>query len=107
MFGQNSATYASLTNSALVDNVVFKNGATARMTTSNRYDNLNRLTLKESRTGVSPVSSFNYAYNSANQRTGDQHNVTCFCLFHSDQSLMETLALREFTLRRRANENCA
>ena len=30
----------------------------------------------------------------------DQHNVTGFSLFHSDESLMETLALREFTLRR-------
>jgi hypothetical protein len=36
-----------LTNSSLVDNVAFKNGGTTRMTTSNRVDNLNRLTLKE------------------------------------------------------------
>ena len=32
----------------------------------------------------------------------DQHNVTGFSLFHSDESLMETLALREFTLRHSA-----
>jgi len=32
----------------------------------------------------------------------DQHNVTGFSLFHSDESLMETLAIREFTLRRLA-----
>lgn len=30
----------------------------------------------------------------------DQHNVTGFSLFHSDESLMDTLAIREFTLRR-------
>ena len=32
----------------------------------------------------------------------DQHDVTSFSLFHSEESLMETLALREFTLRRLA-----
>jgi hypothetical protein len=30
----------------------------------------------------------------------EQHNVTALSLFHSDESLMETLAIREFTLGR-------
>jgi RHS repeat-associated protein len=58
-----------LTNSSLVDNVAFKNGGTTRMTTSNRFDNLNRLTRKASQTGAVAVATFNYALNTANQRT--------------------------------------
>jgi RHS repeat-associated protein len=54
-----------------MDNVVFKNGGTTRMTTSNRFDNLNRLTTKSSQPsapGLSPIA-FSYTYNAANQRT--------------------------------------
>jgi len=39
------------------------------MTTTKQYDFLNRLTQIQSSTGVSPVASFKYAYNNANQRT--------------------------------------
>lgn len=37
----------------------------------------------------------------------DLHNVTGFSLFHSDESLMESLAIREFTLRQHSNESGA
>ena len=66
--GTNSATYAYLANSPLVDTVVFQQNATTRMTRTNRYDYLNRLTSVTSSVGGTPVSSFNYAYNDANQR---------------------------------------
>ena len=60
-FGTNSAIYAYLTNSSLVDNIIFANGSTTRMTTSNRFDNLNRLTRKASQTGAVAVATFGYA----------------------------------------------
>ena len=67
----NSATYSYLANSPLVGQIVFASNMTTRMTTTNQYDYLNRLTSISSTGGASgavPVS-FNYAYNSANQRT--------------------------------------
>lgn len=67
----NSATYSYLANSPLVQQIAFKQGSTTRMTTTKSYDYLNRLTAitsQPSGTGVPPVS-FNYAYNTANQRT--------------------------------------
>jgi RHS repeat-associated protein len=39
------------------------------MTTTKAYDNLNRLTSIQSSAGGSPVASFGYSYNAANQRT--------------------------------------
>ena len=69
--GTNSATYYYVANSALVDHITFKRSGTTEMTTSNKYDYLNRLTSVSSTgaaSGAVPVS-FNYAYNSANQRT--------------------------------------
>lgn len=45
-----------------------QNGATV-MTTAKRYDKLNRLLSIPSVPSVSSVVSFNYQYNSANQRT--------------------------------------
>jgi RHS repeat-associated protein len=39
------------------------------MTTTKTYDLLNRLTAIQSSAGVSPAASFNYNYNTANQRT--------------------------------------
>ncbi len=67
--GTNSATYAYLADSPLVDTITFKQNLTTRMTTTKTYDNLNRLTVIESLTNSSPVSSFKYVYNVANQRT--------------------------------------
>ena len=67
--GTHSVTYTYLPNSALVSNVVFKTSSVTKMTTTKSYDNLNRLTSISSSAGVSPVSSFAYQYNAANQRT--------------------------------------
>lgn len=47
----------------------FTNGNKSRLTVSNCYDNLNRLTAKENRTNAASLVRFSYAYNSANQRT--------------------------------------
>jgi YD repeat-containing protein len=65
----NTAGYSYLANSPLVGQIAFANDGAVRMTTTKQYDYLNRLTGIYSGTGVSPVSSFAYAYNSANQRT--------------------------------------
>ena len=51
---------------------MFTNGSLLRMTTTKQYDHLNRLTaISSSPSAGSPVS-FNYSYNSANQRTQDK-----------------------------------
>ena len=65
--GTNTANYSYLANSPLVGQIAFANNGATRMTTTKQYDLLNRLTAISS-AGVSPVASFNYAYNSANQR---------------------------------------
>jgi YD repeat-containing protein len=52
-----------------VDQISFKQGANSRMTTTKTYDDVNRLTSIVSKTNSVAVSSFGYAYNSANQRT--------------------------------------
>ena len=67
--GTNSASYGYLANSPLVGNITFQRNGQTVMTTSKTYDFLNRLTVIQTGAGVSPVASFNYNYNSANQRT--------------------------------------
>jgi RHS repeat-associated protein len=70
----NSATYNYLANSPLVGQIMFKQNNATRMTTSQAYDDLNRLTQIASQpaaAGLPPVA-FNYSYNSANQRTQDK-----------------------------------
>jgi hypothetical protein len=42
--GTNSASYFYLSNSPLVDHIVFAHGGTNVMTNQNTYDKLNRLT---------------------------------------------------------------
>ena len=66
--GTNSATYAYLANSDLIDNITFKQNGATRMTRQNSYDFLNRLTSVVSSGGGSNLSAFAYQYNSANQR---------------------------------------
>jgi RHS repeat-associated protein len=69
--GNATVDYSYVANSPLVGQIVFTNGGTLRMTTTRQFDNLNRLTQISSAPGgqgVSPVS-FNYNYNTANQRT--------------------------------------
>jgi YD repeat-containing protein len=67
--GTNSATYTYLANSPLVSQIVFQQSGTTRMTTGKQYDYLNRLTQISSAPTASSAVSFNYNYNSANQRT--------------------------------------
>ncbi len=69
--GTNGATYTYLANSPLVDNIVFKQNTTTRMTTTKHYNNLNRtasISSVPSAQNQSPIS-YAYAYNDANQRT--------------------------------------
>jgi RHS repeat-associated protein len=68
--GPRSATYSYLANSPLVDHISFTNGGSWRMTTTKRYDFLNRLTsIASLGSDGSSLASFAYVYNAANQRT--------------------------------------
>ncbi|MDR3412851.1 MAG: RHS repeat-associated core domain-containing protein, partial [Formivibrio sp.] len=67
--GTGTATYSYLANSPLVGQIAFANNGQPVMTTAKQYDFLNRLTSIQSSAGAAPVASFNYQYNSANQRT--------------------------------------
>jgi YD repeat-containing protein len=67
--GTNSAAYTYLANSPLIGNVVFKQNSTVRLTRTNQYDNLNRLSSVVWKAGSTTVASFAYEYNAANQRT--------------------------------------
>jgi RHS repeat-associated protein len=70
----NTATYNYLANSPLVSQMTFQQNGATRVTTTKTYDDLNRLTQKSSQptaSGLPPVT-FNYSYNSANQRTQDK-----------------------------------
>lgn len=67
--GSEKVAYSYLANSPLVEKVWFTNNTTLRMTTTKSYDLVNRLTSISSAAGGSNVAVFNYANNSANQRT--------------------------------------
>jgi len=67
--GSNSAAYAYLQNSPLLETITFKQGSTTRLTTLKQYDYLNRLTQISNGPSADTSITFNYAYNSANQRT--------------------------------------
>ena len=69
----NSATYSYLANSPLVSQITFKQSGLTRMTTTKQWDYLNRLTQISSAPGAAYTSplTYNYNYNSANQRTKD------------------------------------
>jgi hypothetical protein len=56
-----SATYSYLANSPLVEQVVFKQGANTRMTTTKSYDRLNRLSKISSVPSASSAVSFEFA----------------------------------------------
>jgi RHS repeat-associated protein len=73
--GANSATYAYLANSPLIESVTFKQGAATRLVTSKAYDNLNRLSSVGNLPSVGTTRSFAYQYNGANQRVrATQHD---------------------------------
>lgn len=67
--GTNSATYSYLANSPFVQQIVFTQNGATRMITTNGYDNLNRLTRKSSVPSAASPITFDYRYDSANQRT--------------------------------------
>jgi len=62
-------TYGFATDSPLVSQVFYTNGSTLRMTRSNQFDNLNRLTNLVWTAGSTVVASFAQQFNSANQKT--------------------------------------
>jgi len=66
--GDDTASYSYVANSPLVGQIEFSHNGTKRMTTTKQYDRLNRLKQIQSGMGVSPISSFAYDYNAANQR---------------------------------------
>src|SRR5204863_9055985 len=55
-------------NSPLVSQITFKSNTTVRMTTTKKYDFLNRLTDIFSVPSASSTVKFSYQYNDANQR---------------------------------------
>jgi RHS repeat-associated protein len=68
--GANSATNTYLANSPLLSQILFKQNAILRMTTSKQYDYLNRLQqINSTPSGGQLPASFGYQYNNANQRT--------------------------------------
>ncbi|HEV2208262.1 MAG TPA: RHS repeat-associated core domain-containing protein [Verrucomicrobiae bacterium] len=64
-----SAAYSYLANSPLVSQITFANNGSTRMTSTKQYDYLNRLTQISSAPSAASPATFNYEYNSANQRT--------------------------------------
>lgn len=84
--GTNTAAYSYVANSPLVGQIVFTNNGTLRMTTTKQYDYLNRLTQISSTpngSGATPVS-FNYNYNTANQRTAATNTDNCYWVYQYD-----------------------
>src|SRR6185503_6109926 len=83
-FGTNRVGYTYLTNSPLVETIGFTNGSTLRLTVSNRYDNLDRLTTKDNRTNGASFVRFNYSYNTANQRAGNTNVDNSYWVYQYD-----------------------
>jgi RHS repeat-associated protein len=65
----NTASYAYVVNSSLIDTVTLKNAGTTRLTAARVYDHLNRLASITSTPSAAAASSHAYDYNAANQRT--------------------------------------
>ena len=94
--GTNSATYSFLANSPLVSQIVFQNSGSTRMTTTKTYDYLNRLTQIASTPSASPVISFAYAYNNANQRTAVTNADGTYWLYGYDALGQVTSGVKYF-----------
>ena len=94
--GTNSATYSFLANSPLVSQIVFQNNGATRMTTTKTYDYLNRLTQIASTPSASPVISFAYAYNNANQRTSVTNADGTYWLYGYDALAQVTSGVKYF-----------
>jgi RHS repeat-associated protein len=82
--GTNSATYFYLANSPLVDHITFARNGSNVMTTSNKFDNLNRLTAISSVASGTSVVNFQYQYNQANQRTAVTNADSTYWLYGYD-----------------------
>jgi len=67
--GTRNATYTYLANSRLVEQILFKENTTPRLTTTRKYDKLDRLHEVENLVGGTPEAAADYGYNNANQRT--------------------------------------
>jgi RHS repeat-associated protein len=80
--GTYAAAYGYLANSPLVNTVTFKQNSTTRMTTTKRYDFLNRLQWISS-DGAGTLSAA-YKYNNANQRTENTQPDSSFWLYQYD-----------------------
>ena len=66
--GLDIAEYSYLANSALVEQIQFRHDGTTRMTRTNQYDALNRLTALGSVVAGGETVGFAYGYTPANQR---------------------------------------
>ena len=66
--GSDVAEYSHLANSALVEPIEFRHNGTTRMTWTNQYDALNRLTALGSVVAGGETVGFAYGYTPANQR---------------------------------------
>ena len=82
--GTNTAVYTYLANSPLVGNIGFQHNGQTVMTTTKSYDYLNRLTAISSAAGSSPMASFNYNYNLANQRTASTNVDNSYWVYQYD-----------------------
>ncbi|NMC82331.1 MAG: RHS repeat-associated core domain-containing protein, partial [Armatimonadetes bacterium] len=95
--GSSRATYSYLANSPLVENAVFRQSGTTRMTTTKTYDYVNRLTaISSAPSGASVVSSA-YAYNSASQRTGLTNADSSFWVYTYDSMGQVTSGRKYFS----------
>jgi len=84
--GTNTAAYSYVANSFLVGQIAFTNNGVLRMTTTKNYDLLNRLTSISSvpsGAGILPAS-FNYAFNSANQRASVTNADSSYWVYQYD-----------------------
>jgi YD repeat-containing protein len=67
---KNSASYSYVANSPMVSQIAFQQSGTKRMTTTEQYDLLNRLTsIGTTNASSVTIASSAYGYNSGNQRT--------------------------------------
>ena len=66
--GTYNAAYDYLANSPLVSQITYRSNSAVRMTTTKKYDFLNRLVDITSAPSASSAVKFSYAYNDANQR---------------------------------------
>jgi RHS repeat-associated protein len=82
--GTNSAGYTYVANSPLVSQIMFTNNGVLRMTTAKSYDYLNRLTAIQNSAGAASVASFNYHYNTADQRTAVTNADNSYWVYQFD-----------------------